>query len=130
MTGMGPEALLVRSRVDPRVELAEYALRDCSRPEVRAVEEMIRRELACLPVRRSAAQRLLGWGRKRLRRDDVPLAVAPAVWRERAEAPTKAGAPARALGEATLAAMPAVRAGVRPDRAGPLIAALPVYARE
>ena len=111
MTAIGPEALLVQARVDPRVVLAEYALHDCTREEVRAVEEMIRRELECLPVRHTAAERLVRWGRKRLRRADLPLAAAPALCREPEEnAPPAGGAP--------------------PARAGALMAAAPAYARD
>jgi hypothetical protein len=127
---MGPEALLVQARVDPRVVLAEYALRDCNREEVRAVEEMLRRELECLPVRYTAAQRLLRWGRKRLRRVDLPLAAAPALCREPEMAPAAPGTAARGLASATLAALPAWRAAVRPAGAGRMVAAAPAYVRD
>ena len=107
MRGMGPEALLVQARVDPRVVLAEYALHDCTREEARAVEELIRRELECLPVRHTAAERLLRWGRKRFRRADLPLAAAPALCREpEGRANHAADAPA-ARGGALIAAAPA-----------------------
>jgi hypothetical protein len=126
-TGMGPEALLVRARVDPRVVLAEYALRDCTREGVRALEEMLRRDLEAFPVRRTLTQRLRGWGRQRLRRVDVPLAAAPALAREEVGS---VDAAARAYDDATLAAMPALRALGRPAGAEPLMCAMPVYARE
>ncbi|MGA8709877.1 MAG: hypothetical protein ACLP8Y_06570 [Thermoplasmata archaeon] len=130
MRGMGPEALLIQARVDPRVVLAEYALHDCTREEVRAVEEMLRRELECLPVRHTAVQRLVRWGRKRLRRVDLPLAAAPALCREPEKAPHAPGAAARGLAGATLAALPALRAAVHPAGAGPMVAAAPAYARD
>jgi len=129
-TGMGPEALLVRARFDPRVVLAEYALEDCTREAARTVEEMLRRELAALPVRRTLAQRLRGWGRQRLARTSVPLAAAPALCRGAAEGPV-GGEPADpAYAEVTLAAMPALRGGTRPAGAGALVGAAPAYARD
>jgi hypothetical protein len=129
MTGMGPEALLVRHRADPRAELAAYAIRDGSRAEVRAVEERLRRELELLPVRHTLGERLFRWGRKRLRREDVPLAAGPALYREGREATAETRAQARAFAGASLAAMPAIQAGVRPEGVRPPIAAAPVYAR-
>lgn len=122
MRGMGPESLLVKSRVDPRVELAQYALRDGARVEARVVEEMLRRELELFPARHSAVRRLLRWGRERLRRDDVPLAGGPAVWRARE------GAEARELADATLAAMPAMRAPAAPEGASAPLSAIPRWA--
>jgi len=129
MMRMGPEALLVTPTVDPRVALAEFAVRDSTREGVRAVKAMLRRELEYLPVRRTAAQRLMRWGRKRLRRDDLPLAAAPALVREAAVAPAKTHAVARVFAGAALAAMGRLRAGARPKEAGALVAAAPVYAR-
>lgn len=130
MMGMGPEMALVKSRVDPRAELAQFAAHVGSRAEVRAVEEMIRRELEFLPVRRSAAQRFLRWGKKRLQRGEESLEVGPAVWAKRADEPAEGRAAARTPAVTSLAAMPALRSGMAPKAGASPIPAAPVFARE
>jgi|GEM_PF-6911981 len=130
MMGMGPEALLLKSKVDPRAELAEYARLGYSRMEVRAVDAMIRRELEYLPVRRSAVQRLLGWGKKRLRHDEVLLAGGPAIWAKGVERPVDRGSEVRASAATSLAAMPAIRSEVQPRGAAPSISATLVFTRD
>jgi hypothetical protein len=130
MIGMGPELLWVRSKFDPRPELAQHAAQVGSRAEVRALEEMIRRELEWLPVKRSASQRLFRWGKKRLGRGEVSLALGPAVWGKRSDVPAQRGAKVREFAGTTLAGMPGVRAGVRPVAAPAPISAAPVFARD
>jgi hypothetical protein len=111
MMGVRPMVLEVRGSVDPRVELARYAPHDGARAEARAVEEMIRRERELLPVKRTMLQRLLRWGQKRPRRGEDSLAVGPAVWGRRDLGLGGSATAADELAEATLAAMPAARAG-------------------
>jgi hypothetical protein len=126
MIGMGPEALLLKSRIDPRAELAEYARLEYPRAEVLAVEARIRSELENLPGKRSIAGRLLGWRRKRSPVGDVLLASGPALWRKRAGSPLEL----RGLEDAPLAAMPAIRGRGPPAGAPSSIPEALVLARE
>jgi len=130
MVQVGPEALLVKSRVDPRAELAQYVHVKGSRGDVRATEAFLRRELAYLPVKRSAVQRLFGWGKKPARFDAAPLGAGPVVWPKGIESGSKSMADAREFAGTGLAALPAVRAGARPQGAPTPISALPALCPE
>jgi hypothetical protein len=129
MERIGPEALMVQSRIDPRVELAEFARMEYRFADMRSVEATIRGELKYLPVRRSASRRLLRWAHARLRGEEVRVVGSPAgrslavgIAAERA-----AGLPA--LQGPALAAIPAARAGTRAERAAVPISAAPLFVR-
>ncbi|HLN51081.1 MAG TPA: hypothetical protein VK455_03370 [Thermoplasmata archaeon] len=120
----------MNSRIRPQTGIAEYLKPEYSRMEVRAVEELIRRELELLPVRHSAAQRLLRWGRKRLREDKLPLAAGPALWTQNDELGAKGARDDRVLATGTLAVLPAIRGVPCPVEGGRPLAAAPIFARD
>lgn len=112
---MGPEALMVKSAMDFRAELAQIARTDYRIVDVRAFDARLPVEVEYLPATRSPAQRLVRWGQRWLRREDAranngPLAGAPALAR-----PPEG----RAIQGAGLAAMPAAVARGAPE--GPAI---------
>jgi hypothetical protein len=126
---MGPEGLLVNARIDPRVELAEYARLEYPERGPLYVEGWLRSEAAFLPARKTPSQRLLRWAARRLH---LGRAV-PERGAEATGAPLSAVAEeiadARELMSAPLAALPAYRAvRVRRRDAVPL-SALPALGR-
>ena len=127
MAAMGPEALWVKSKIDYRAELAQFAHVEFSRRELREVEERIRLELDVLPVRRSAARRLLHWGAARPPGQDLPIAAAPAVARVDADPRGGPGSGA-AVTSATFAVLPPCVADDRPKGARGSVAAVPALA--
>ena len=128
MWARGPEELLVKPRVDPRAELAQYAHFEGSRAGVRATDAMLRRELDFLPVKRSAFQRLLRWAKGEGRYERSPLAAAPAV-APRGPHPG-AAADARTVGRAGLAALPTLGAESRGPGAPAPVLLLPFLTEE
>jgi len=106
---MGPEELMVRSKVDPRAELAQYARFEGSPEAVRATDALLRRELEFLPVKRSRLARFVRWAKGERRYERAPLAAAPALCRETAPR-ARAAADAKALDRVGLAALPAIEA--------------------
>jgi hypothetical protein len=129
MMRMGPEALLVKSKMDPRAELAEYARLEYSCADVHAIEARIRTELEYLPVRRSVGRRFLRWGQRRLRGEEDRAEAGRTVAPHAVEIAAAGSVQARALSGATLAAMPAMRAGSRPERMMGPISAAPILGR-
>jgi hypothetical protein len=118
MMRMGPEALMVKSEMDFRAELAAIARTDYRIIDVRALDAGAALEVAYLPATRPAAQRLLRWLRREgARYDGRPLAAAPALARHPAP---------RADRGAGLAAMPAVMGSRAPERPGTQISGLPL----
>lgn len=109
MWAKGPEELLVRARVDPRAELAQYARFEGSRAGVRATDALLRRELDFLPVKRSPMRRFLRWVKGEGRYDRAPLAAAPAVSAGADVPGARAAAVRRAVGKVGLAALPVVQ---------------------
>ncbi len=126
---MGPEALMVMAWADYRADLAEFARWEYSSVEDRRVEAMIRRELEELPVKRSARGRLLRWGRELFRHEEArptgTLAFRPKAIEIAAELVPRT----RDLSGVTLAALPAVRAGTRPEGTALPISAVPAFVR-
>lgn len=127
MTQPGPEALLVMQRTGPRSGISEYARLDYPRGDQLSAAAAIGRELEYLPVKRSRAQRLIRWGRAWLRRDALRAPVLVAVRSKELEIPRGRGAAARPMSAASLAELPAVRAGVRAEAEPRPISALPVF---
>jgi hypothetical protein len=114
MMGMRPGLPWVDAREEPREWVAKRHGQAYPRMEVLVVEEMRRRERELHRVRYTALQRLARWAKKRLRRDEVPLAAGPAVWPRGIGPQPEVDRDVRDLDRATLAAMPAMRAGPRP----------------
>ena len=114
MRGTGPEELLVRAKADGRAQLAEYARLEHPLADPRSVEACLRRELELLPVRRSAAQRFLRWGRRWVPRE------APEKRAGRSNVARDPPAP-------ILAALPAANA--EPEIVAPRISLAPAYRR-
>jgi hypothetical protein len=115
---MGPEALLVSSRIASRAGLTEYAGLDYARSNVLCVEAAVRANRELLSGRPSAARGLLRWGRKWFRRVDArgsPIAATLAARPKAVETSTRNLGPARGTPQAPLAALPALQAGVRPE---------------
>ena len=111
MMRMGPEALMVKSNLDFRAELAQIARTDYRILDIRALDARLPIEVEYLPATRSPAQRLVRWGQRWLRREAAranirPLAAAPAVARLPGE---------RTIQGAGLAAMPAAIARGAPE---------------
>jgi hypothetical protein len=130
MMRMGPEALLVLQRTSPRSGMAEYARLEYPRAERLSVDATIERELAYLPVKRSATQRLIRWAREWFRHDEAPpLPVLAAVRPKTFEVARERDAPGRPSSGAVLAAVPALRAGSRAEGEPHSISALPVLGR-
>jgi len=130
MMGMRPGMLGVEFRAEPREWVAKRHGQHYPRMEVLAVEEMRRREREMLPVRYSALQRLARWAKKRLRREEVPLGAGPAVWSQGIGPRTEVDRDVRDLDRATLAAMPAMRAGPRPLLTVASLAVVPAIAED
>jgi hypothetical protein len=129
MTRMGPEALLVQQKMSPRSGMAEYARLEYVRVDRRSVEAGIRLELEYLPSKRPAAQRFVRWGRELFRRDEARAPVIAAVRPTEPEVAWGHGAPVRSGSSASLAAVPALRAGVCAEGEPKPISALPVFGR-
>jgi hypothetical protein len=122
MMRMGPEAAMVKSKMDPRAELARIARTDYRIVDVRALYARLPIEAEYLPPTRSPAQRFLRWGQHWLRRGGAPanggpLAAAPAMARP------PEGREVRCAG---LAAMPAALARAGPERPAAPISGLPL----
>jgi len=128
MMPMGLGAGLARVRAEPGAQLAEAALREHARAEAREVEARIRKELEYLPVKPSAARRLVRWGGKWLGGRDLraprDAMVQPMVCEAAAE--VDRGRKDGLTG--TLAAVPAMRERGRPQGATLPISAVPVFA--
>jgi hypothetical protein len=75
MEPVGPEASLVSAKIDPRVQLAEFARWEYPREEVRAVEERARTELVELEAERSATRAMLARAGEVPPRDERQLAA-------------------------------------------------------
>jgi len=116
MMPVGPEALIVQSKIDARVELAEFLRLEYGRSDARAVVAGILLAAEAPRARRPMGERLVRWARRQFGRDAVPL-----------EAKRAAGG-AGPLG-APLAAMPAARAGLRPEEGAPCLSAVPALGR-
>src|SRR5271170_3640291 len=69
MMRMGPEALSVKFKTDPRADLALFAQLELARRDLHEGEAALRMEQEYLPVTYSAARRLVRWGRQWLRSD-------------------------------------------------------------
>ena len=126
MMPMGPEALMVRSKIDARVELAEFLRLEYSRADGWVVGAMIRGELDRYPPGPAPAQRLRQWGRRLLRRGDGPGAESPAVRALPGQASAEGRTARRARSGVTLAAMPAGRGARGAEEGSAPIAAIPV----
>jgi hypothetical protein len=129
MMRMGPEALLVAQKTAPRSGTAEYARLEYSRADLLSFEATIRSELKYLPVKRSAAQRLIRWGRQWFRHDEARIPVLAAVRPKTLEVGREPSAPAPPRSVATLAAVPALGAGASAEGEPHLISSLPVFSR-
>lgn len=127
--GMGPEELLVRQRIDPRAELAAYVRLEYVGADAQSVEWRIRAELEFLPVRHTAGERLLGWCRERLGRTGDPVATESLARQGAVQIAADRAVRVRPLPAATLAAMPATQARVRPETVPTPISAAPLFAR-
>jgi hypothetical protein len=133
MTGgmpMGPEAVLVRSRSNPRSGLAEFARLEYPRLDPRSVEAMV--EVASRPPSANSPGLLGLFGRapKWLRRGDVRIAASVAARRTAVEIAEERVTRARPLAPAPLAALPGIRSGLRPEGAARPISAVPVFGRD
>jgi len=132
MMRLGPEALLVASRVAPRADLVQYGQLEYARSDVLWVEAAVHARLEVMPVKRSTTAALLSWGRKWFRRADLrvaPIAASPAVRPRAAGTATMGGAAARRASQAPLAALPTTRTGFRPEGEPSSISAVPLYGR-
>jgi hypothetical protein len=129
MMPLGPEALLVGSRTDARVELAEFLRLEYAGVEPRYAIAIVRREVEPVPARRPPADRLRRWARSWLRRDDEQRAADPEVGSRARGARADGVAAGATLGGATLAAMPAIQGGPCAE-GGPLsLSAMPALGR-
>jgi len=125
---MGLGAGLVRLRVEPGAQLADASQREHARAEARDAEARIRKELEYLPVKPSAARRLLRWGEKWLGGHDrqvaTDLTVQPRVWAPVAERDCGK----QDLPTGVLAALPALQDRAQREGVPLPISALPVFA--
>jgi hypothetical protein len=83
-------------------------------------------------VKRSKTRALIRWRRKWFGRVDArvaPIAASPAVRPGAVETAAMSGKKARRTSQAPLAALPAVRAGFRPEGEPRSISAVPVFGR-
>lgn len=126
---MGPEALMVRSRTDARVDLAEFTRLEYAGCDGRALEGWVRSEMESRPDERAVTQRLRRWGKRLLRRYDGKPAGRAVRHGIAADASAEGLVAARPLSGTTLAAMPASLGGVGPEGKAAPIAAVPVLAR-
>jgi hypothetical protein len=118
MERMGPEALMVKSEMDFRAELAEIARSDYRILDVRALDARYPMEVAYLPATRPPVQRLLRWLRREGgRANGRPLAAAPVA------AMLPEGRAVRATG---LAAMPAAMGSAAPARPATQLSGMPL----
>jgi hypothetical protein len=129
MMPMGPEALMVRSKMDARLELAEFMRLEYSQGDATGVEAEIRAQLEQRPRVPTVTRRIQLWSKRLLARPARET-------RTRVEAPMGAIAlpddcrrDALVLGGATLAALAATRREARPEVHAAPIAALPVQGR-
>ena len=116
MIPLGPEALMVKSSMDARVELAEFLRLEYAGADLRSMDARMRREAEAargdVPSRRPLLSRARRWFR-----DDKDRAVASNA----SDVPSLSGA--------TLAAMPAARAGACPEGPAAPLSVLPASAR-
>jgi hypothetical protein len=127
MTRMGPEALMVRWKTEPRADLALFAQFELARRDAREEEARILRELEYLPVTNTVSRRLRRWARGVFGDGAARTRVEGLRGERRATEPVVLAtglAPGR-----TLAAIPAARSGVRAEGAGTPISAAPVCLR-
>jgi hypothetical protein len=116
---MGPEALMVRSKTDARLELAEFMRLEYARGDARWVEAQFRSDVELLPSELALAPRLRDWiGKLGPRRKDRSAAL-PDQLRRESDAP--AGT--------SLAAMPAGRVERDPLAGRAPLAAAPILTR-
>ncbi len=127
MMRMGPEALLVKSRVEPRVDLEEFARTEYRVIEYRAVETRVRAELEYFPPSRSVSGRLAHWGQRWFRRGGSNLAKAPAPRPLTVEVARAGASPTRPTAGPTLASMPAMLASRRASNGPAPSSGLPVF---
>jgi len=127
MKAMGPEASLLSAKIDPRVQLAEYARWEYPREEVRAVEERFLGDLLGPEAERSAVRVILGRAAGGLGRDRRTTPMVPEV-APLTPAATEGRVGVPELGSAPLLAMPALWADGNERDSGLPISALPVVA--
>ncbi len=126
---MGPEALMVRSKMDARLELAEFMRLEYSRGDATSVEAEIRAELDLRPRAHPLARRLQRWTGRLLRRPEADPAEALAARTPMVPMPQDYLREGRTLAGATLASLPAARAAVGPGGKATPITAVPVLSR-
>jgi len=127
MNGTGPEALLVRGRVEPAAELAEYVRLEYPAMRILAFEAMLERERDLVPAEAAAFEPPRPRGRHPVRREDVPLGAGPAAWSPEGEGLARSGARARAVLGTILAALPAFRGDLGVDGVGVPICSAPIF---
>jgi hypothetical protein len=116
MMPVGPEALMVQSKTDARVELAEFLQLEYRRGDARALAAGIGLAPEVYRSRRPAIERLRLW-----LRGPVGRAVRSSA--------DHLGADARSQSLAPLAALPAARAGMRPEEGTTSLSAIPALTR-
>lgn len=129
MEPMGPEALLVMARTRTNSGVAEYARLEYPRANHLAVEAAVRRELKYLPVKRSAAERLVRWGRAWFHHDEVREPLLASVRAKTLEGTREGVVFSRSGASASLAAVPGLQGRARIEREPPAISAVPLFGR-